>query len=62
MANGSSTEKRARIVRALVEENSIRATARMTPCSKSTVVKLLVELGEACSRSQGFPLPPPPLD
>jgi IS1 family transposase len=52
MANVSSTEKRVRIVRALVEGNSIRATARMTPCSKNTVTKLLVELGEACSRYQ----------
>ncbi len=52
MANISSTEKRVRIIRALVEGCSIRATSRMTPCSKNTVSKLLVEFGEACSQHQ----------
>lgn len=41
--------KRAGIVRALVEGNSIRATARLTGTSKATVLKLLVEVGEFCS-------------
>ncbi len=52
MANISSTEKRVRIIRALVEGCSIRSTARMTPCSKNTVSKLLVDFGEACSAYQ----------
>jgi IS1 family transposase len=41
--------KRIAIVRALVEGNSIRATARLTDTSKTTVLKLLVELGELAS-------------
>ena len=44
-----SVERRADIVRALVEGSSIRATCRMTGASKNTVVKLLVDLGEMCS-------------
>lgn len=50
--NRLDTAKRAAIVRALVEGCSIRATVRMTGASKNTVVKLLVELGEACSKYQ----------
>src|SRR4051794_4669984 len=45
-------EKRAAIVRALVEGNSIRATVRLVGTSKATVLKLLVELGEFCSAYQ----------
>jgi IS1 family transposase len=41
--------KRAQVVAALVEGNSIRATVRMTGVAKNTVAKLLVELGAACS-------------
>jgi len=40
--------KRAQIVAALVEGNSIRATCRMTDTAKGTVLKLLVDLGHAC--------------
>jgi IS1 family transposase len=40
---------KAAIVRALVEGNSLRATARMTGTSKNTVTKLLVDLGELCA-------------
>lgn len=47
--NKLDTEKRAQIVAALVEGNSIRATVRMTGASKNTIAKLLVELGAACS-------------
>jgi IS1 family transposase len=50
--NKLSTAKRAEVVRCLVEGNSIRATVRMTGAAKNTVVKLLVELGEACARFQ----------
>lgn len=46
--NRLSTEKRAAIVAALVEGNSIRATCRMTGTAKGTVTKLLVDLGHAC--------------
>jgi IS1 family transposase len=48
MANVLSTAKRAAVVAALVEGNSIRATVRMTSVSKNTVAKLLVELGTVC--------------
>jgi len=37
-----------RIVAALVEGNSIRATCRMTGAAKGTVLKLLGDLGAAC--------------
>jgi IS1 family transposase len=47
--NKLSTDKRAQIVAALVEGNSIRSTVRMTGASKNTIAKLLVELGSACS-------------
>jgi IS1 family transposase len=47
--NRLSTKRRAQIVAALVEGNSIRATCRMTGASKNTVVKLLVDLGTVCS-------------
>ncbi len=43
-----STAERARIISALVEGNSIRATSRMTSFSTNTVTKLLVDMGEAC--------------
>ena len=47
--NKLDTIKRAQIVAALVEGNSIRATVRMTGVAKNTIAKLLVELGTACS-------------
>lgn len=50
--NRLSTEKRAQIVGALVEGNSIRATVRMTGAAKNTVTKLLVDLGTACATHQ----------
>ncbi len=50
--NRLSSEKRAQIVAALVEGNSIRATVRMTGVSKNTVTKLLVDIGAACSAYQ----------
>jgi IS1 family transposase len=48
--NKLSQEERVRVVAALVEGNSIRATVRMTGVAKNTVVKLLADLGEACLR------------
>lgn len=50
--NRLSAETRTAIVKALVEGNSIRATARMTETSKNTVTKLLIELGEVCGEYQ----------
>jgi IS1 family transposase len=50
--NQLSKAERARVVASLVEGNSIRATVRMTGTAKNTVVKLLVELGAACSKYQ----------
>ena len=46
--NQLPTERRAAIIRCLVEGNSARATARLTGTSRATVLKLLVELGELC--------------
>jgi IS1 family transposase len=46
--NRLSTEKRAQIIGALVEGNSIRATVRMTGAAKNTITKLLGDIGFAC--------------
>ncbi|MBL0210814.1 MAG: DDE-type integrase/transposase/recombinase [Holophagaceae bacterium] len=50
--NKLSLERRCQIVAALVEGVSIRATCRLTGCSKNTVLKLLVELGKVCKDYQ----------
>src|SRR6266480_6355373 len=50
--NKLSTDLRERVVNCLVEGNSIRATVRMTSVAKNTVVKLLCDLGRACSDYQ----------
>ena len=50
--NKLNTAKRAQIVAALVEGNSINATVRMTGASKHTVLKLLKDLGSACKQYQ----------
>jgi hypothetical protein len=50
MANVLSTPKRVAIIKALCEGASVRSTARMVDVSKDTVLKLMVELGEACIR------------
>jgi IS1 family transposase len=46
--NKLSPERRAQIISALVEGNSIRATCRMTGTAKGTVLKLLADVGEVC--------------
>jgi IS1 family transposase len=50
--NRLSKDKRAQAVAALVEGNSIRSTVRMTGVAKGTVLKLLADLGAACSEYQ----------
>jgi IS1 family transposase len=50
--NRLGSKKRAQVVGALVEGNSIRATCRMTGVSKPTVLKLLIDLGTVCSIHQ----------
>ncbi len=52
MASILNKEKRAQIVRCLVEEMSIRATSRLTGCCKEAITKLLCALGEACLKYQ----------
>jgi IS1 family transposase len=47
--NQLDTTARARVVAALVEGMSIRATCRMTGVAKGTVLKLLADLGRACA-------------
>jgi len=42
-------DKRAQVVNALVEGNSIRATCRMTGCCKDAVLKLIRDMGAACA-------------
>jgi IS1 family transposase len=50
--NRLTTEKRIQIVNALVEGNSLRATARMCDVAFNTVLKLLPEIGQACEEYQ----------
>ena len=50
--NKLDQKKRTQVVAALVEGNSIRSTVRMTGIAKNTVIKLLVDLGKACSEYQ----------
>jgi IS1 family transposase len=50
--NRLTIERRAQVIGALVEGNSIRATVRMTGAAKNTVTKLLVDLGAACAEYQ----------
>lgn len=48
--NKLSPAKRAQILAALIEGNSIASTCRMTGAAKMTVLSLLREVGEACLR------------
>lgn len=50
--NKLTKEERVRIVSVLVEGNSLRATTRITGIHHSTIMKLLVDLGDACSAFQ----------
>lgn len=50
--NKLSNKDRVRVVACLVEGNSLRATVRMTGIHRTTILKLLVELGNACAEYQ----------
>ena len=50
--NKLSKEEQVRVVACLVEGNSLRATLRMTGIHRTTIQKLLVQLGAACSKYQ----------
>jgi IS1 family transposase len=50
--NKLSTAKRAQIIGMMVEGMSIRSISRLTGASKNTIVKLLVDAGEACEDYQ----------
>lgn len=50
--NRLNLQKRTQILGCLVEGNSLRATARITDTAINTVVKLLVDVGQACSNYQ----------
>jgi IS1 family transposase len=50
--NKLSIEERARVIGCLVEGNSLRATSRMTGVAFNTVLKLLPDIGRACSAYQ----------
>ena len=50
--NKLPTQKQVAVIAALVEGNSIRATARMTGVDKNTVMTLLVRAGKACAEYQ----------
>lgn len=47
--NSLDNKKKAQVIAALVEGNSIRSTVRMTGVAKNTIVKLLADIGEACA-------------
>ena len=44
-----ATSKRAAVIRCLIEGNSILSTSRITGVAKNTIVKLLADVGDACS-------------
>ena len=50
--NKLNSARQAQVVSALVEGNSINSIVRMTGVAKNTMLKLLVDLGEACLEYQ----------
>jgi IS1 family transposase len=50
--NKLQTDKRAQILTCLCEGNSLRSTFRLTGTSINTIVKLLIDAGNACTRHQ----------
>lgn len=47
--NRLSIQRRAQVIGALIEGNSIRSTARMTGVSKDAILKLIPDMGAACA-------------
>jgi DNA-directed RNA polymerase specialized sigma24 family protein len=47
-----TTNQRAQILSALVEGTSIRGVSRITGASTTTILKLLADVGQACSEYQ----------
>jgi IS1 family transposase len=54
--NTLSTEKKIQVVAALVEGCSIRSVARLTGVAKSTILRLLAEVGTVCAQFQNITL------
>lgn len=50
--NRLTVEKRAQVIAALVEGNSLRSVVRMTGAAMNTVLKLLADVGKACAEYQ----------
>jgi hypothetical protein len=50
--NRLDTATRSRVVSCLIEGCSLRSTCRMTGVAMNTVLKLLADLGSACSEYQ----------
>jgi IS1 family transposase len=50
--NTLNKSKKAQVISALVEGNSIRATVRMTGASKNAIARLMAKLGPACEEYQ----------
>lgn len=54
--NRLSTERRGQVIAVLVEGMSIRGIVRATGVAKNTIVKLLADLGQACTEYQDIHL------
>ncbi len=54
--NKLSTEKKVQVVAALVEGCSIRSISRLTGVAKSTILRLLEDVGTACASFQDMKL------
>jgi len=50
--NKLNAEEQKRVIACLVEGNSLRAVTRMTGVHRTTIMKLLCDLGRACSEYQ----------
>ncbi len=50
--NRLTIEKRAQVISALVEGNSLRSTVRMSGTAMNTILKLLADMGQACTEYQ----------